>query len=219
MINSSGMHSVAFLFDRENNWIEDPVRKRFSGSGSGRFEIGFFDDASGIKGCEIVFILGYTTILPLDFLKRNKLNLIVHESDLPAGKGFSPVQWQVLSGKTNIPVCLLEAAEKVDSGDIILRTEMQLNGDELWSEIRQKQAQVTIKLIEQFLEAYPRFSRTPQSGNETYFEKRSEKDDELNVQKSIAELFNQLRVADNERFPAFFRMHGKKYYLKIYSDK
>jgi len=47
------------------------------------------------------------------------MNLVVHESDLPRGKGFAPVKWQILDGKKEIPVCLLETTEQVDSGDIL----------------------------------------------------------------------------------------------------
>ena len=46
-----------------------------------------------------MFVIGYTKILPKEFLEGNKLVLVIHESDLPKGKGFSPVQWQILEGK------------------------------------------------------------------------------------------------------------------------
>ena len=53
-----------------------------------------------IKNQNIVFILNYTKILPKSFLLKNNLNLVVHTSELPKGKGFAPLQWQILENKT-----------------------------------------------------------------------------------------------------------------------
>lgn len=84
-----------------------------------------------VRDQDIVFILGYTKILNSEFLQCNRLNLVIHESALPRGKGFAPTQWQILEGKNHIPVCLCEAIEKVDAGDIFLRGTTELNGLEL----------------------------------------------------------------------------------------
>ena len=51
-------------------------------------------------------------------LNLNKYNLVVHESDLPEGKGWSPLTWQVIEGKRNIPITLFEANSLIDSGNI-----------------------------------------------------------------------------------------------------
>ena len=79
----------------------------------------------------------------------NALNLVIHESDLPEGRGFFPVQWQVLEGKNRIPVCMIECSKEVDSGDIIMRSEIILEGYELFDHIREKQGQATIGAIEE----------------------------------------------------------------------
>ena len=66
-------------------------------------------EADRIPEGDICFLLGCVKKLPSEVLQRNSINLVVHESDLPAGRGFSPVAWQVLEGRNHIPVCLLEA--------------------------------------------------------------------------------------------------------------
>jgi methionyl-tRNA formyltransferase len=48
------------------------------------------------------------------------LNLVVHESDLPVGKGFAPIQWQLLEENNEIIISFLQAHGLVDSGDILL---------------------------------------------------------------------------------------------------
>ena len=58
-------------------------------------------------------------------------------------------------------------------------------GDELNGEIREKQAKYTLKIINNFLKKYPKFTRKKQTGLPTYFRKRNELDSKLNINKSI----------------------------------
>ena len=55
-------------------------------------------DIGKVKTGHICFIIGCTRILPNKILGKNKKNLIVHESDLPFGRGFAPLTWQILEG-------------------------------------------------------------------------------------------------------------------------
>jgi methionyl-tRNA formyltransferase len=208
---------VAFLFDESNDWL----RGHFTDYRIPRddFKLSKFYDSDKIEGFDIVFILGYMKILPSDFLRRNALNLVVHESDLPNGKGFAPIQWQLLEGKNKITISLIEALETVDSGDIFLQNTITFEGSELHDEIRSKQAQATILIIDDFINMYPNFERKKQLGEDSFYPKRSKKDSELDANQSIIENFNLLRIGDNELWPSFFIHKDKKYLIKIYEDK
>ncbi|EOI4477321.1 hypothetical protein ACMT2A_000771 [Campylobacter jejuni] len=70
----------------------------------------------------------------------------------------------------------------------------------------------------EFLELYPDIQAKKQVGKESFYPKRSPKDSELDINKSLNEQFNLLRIASNEDFPAFFYKDGKKFILKIYPD-
>jgi methionyl-tRNA formyltransferase len=151
-------------------------------------------------------------------LNLNKYNLVVHESDLPKGKGWSPVTWQVLEGVKKIPVTLFEAEEAVDAGEIYAKENIILKGDELLPEIKNLQGIATKNLIHKFIDKYPEITGTKQTGPSTFYAKRKAKDSELDIDKPIREHFNLLRVCDNERYPAFFILDNTKYILKIYKD-
>ena len=148
-------------------------------------------------------------------LYLNKFNLVVHESDLPKGKGWSPLTWQVLEGNNEIPITLFEASEKVDNGKIYLREMLILQGHELIDEIRHQQGEITIKLILQFIKKIDNIKGKEQLGESTYYPRRTLKDSQLDIQQSINDQFNLLRVVDNGRYPAFFIINGIKYILKI----
>ena len=152
-------------------------------------------------------------------LALNKFNLVVHESDLPQGKGWSPVTWQVLEGKNTIPVTLFEAAASIDSGQIYSQAYISLDGTELLEEIKHQQGLVTQALIMNFIERIPNIQGRPQCGDESFYPRRNPEDSRLDIHKSLYDQFDLLRVCDNERYPAHFTMRNEEYVLKIYKKR
>jgi methionyl-tRNA formyltransferase len=148
-------------------------------------------------------------------LHLNKYNLVVHESYLPKGKGWSPVTWQILEGENQIPITLFEASHSLDAGEIYAQTIIDLDGSELINEIKAKQGKATKQLILDFVKNYPNVQGMPQKGEESFYPRRTAKDSELDIDKSIREQFNLLRVCDNNRYPAYFTFNNNKYILKI----
>lgn len=166
---------------------------------------------------DVCFILSYSNILDDNTLQRHKHNLVVHESDLPRGTGWSPMTWSVLEGKSEICVTLFEATGKIDAGPIYKQLRYHLEGHELIDELRRKQAEATIALCDFWIQSYPEIVENsyPQSGERTYYPRRTPKDSELDPHQTLEEQFNLLRVVDNDLYPAFFRFNGQVYRLKI----
>ena len=180
----------------------------------------FYDHKDLNDSYDILFILGYHKIIEKEYLKQNKHNIVIHESNLPKGKGWAPLFWQVIEGKSEIVFSMFEASDGVDDGDIYLRKTLNLNGLELNKELREKQAFLTIDMCLEFIENYEKYkSPSPQFGEESFYEKRTSKDSEIDVFKSIDEQFNLLRTVDNDDYPAFFYKNGEKYILKIEKEE
>ena len=175
------------------------------------------NDANAIRASDVTFLLSYWEIVSTEILHRSRNNLVVHESALPLGRGWSPVTWQVLEGKNEIPVCLIEATERFDSGDIYLTDFMLLTGNELLAQIRREQARITFKLVLDFVSQYPGIleQATPQGGEESVSARRGPADSRLDPHLAIADQFNLLRVVDNDAYPAFFELNGATYRLQI----
>jgi methionyl-tRNA formyltransferase len=154
-------------------------------------------------------------------LNKFNNNLVVHESALPAGKGWSPITWQILEGQNRVQVTLLEAAEAVDSGPIYDQCLVEFDGYELIDELRTIQAKATFDLCRRFVAGYPdtKEKSREQFGIESFYKRRRPVDSELDAEKSLAEQFNLLRVVDNERYPAFFNICGNRYILKVIWSK
>jgi methionyl-tRNA formyltransferase len=174
-------------------------------------------DVRDVEPGDCAFFLGCGQLAGRDVLSRNVHNLVVHESALPHGKGWSPLTWQILEGKSEIPITLFEAALSVDSGEIYLTDTMPFDGSELVEGLRVVQAEKTVSLCKKFVSGYPEIvgNAKPQQGEPTFYARRTQAHSELDPDKTIREQFNLLRVVDNKRYPAFFKLNGKTYLLKI----
>lgn len=196
-----------------NQWFEKYAESLSEKLG----KVSVFKSYEELNECfDILFILSYHQIIPANILKNNKHNIVIHASDLPSGKGWAPLFWQVLEGKQNITFSMFEAGAGVDDGDVFMKKTLSLLGSELNTELRRKQAELTIEMCVEFIEKYDSFlPPKKQCGDESFFPKRTSKDSELDVNKTIKEQFNLLRIVDNSEYPAFFYMHGKKYLIRI----
>jgi len=164
---------------------------------------------------DLAFFLGCIRMAPSEVVQKNRHNLVVHESDLPQGKGFAPIAWQVLGGKNRIPVVLVEAEGEPNSGPIYLRSEIVLEGHELMDEIRHQQGLKTLALCRSFVQSYPNVQGTPQTGESSFYRNRTPQDSCLDPDRTIREQFPLLRIVDNSRYPAYFEFAGHRNFLRV----
>lgn len=148
---------------------------------------------------------------------RNTYNkcLVLHASDLPHGKGWSPHIWEIINGGEKIVVSLLEAENEVDSGAIWHQIKFKVPKNALWDEINKKLFETEIKLIDFAVDNFDLVIPKSQKSviNQKIFPKRTPLDSEIDPYLSIDSQFNKIRVCDPERFPAYFELHGFKYKL------
>ena len=204
---------IQILVDNTNSWMWDHVQKLKKGIVNLNFDCKIINKHKDVEKGHILILLSCNRIFKK--LNLNKYNLVVHESDLPKGRGWSPLTWQILEEKNEIPITLFEANTRIDAGKYYFKEKITLSGNELIDEIRLKQANATFKLIYKFLKSNPYPEGILQNGESTYYKKRNPSDSQLDLNKSLIENFNILRVSDNDRYPAFFIKDSNKYILKI----
>jgi methionyl-tRNA formyltransferase len=193
-------------------WIEDVALK-------GHTATLIFDKAE-LRGGDILFLVSCSQIIRDAEKEKYKATLVLHASDLPKGRGWSPYIWSILAGENQITVSLLEASEPVDSGVIWLKTAFDLEGHELLQEVNNKLFEAELLLMTQAVEQFDSIKPTKQAGEPgSYMAKRSSADSRLDPNKTIAEQFNLLRVVDSQRYPAFFDYQGHRYLIKIEKAK
>ena len=179
-------------------------------------DISIVNKTSDVKNGDILFLIACSEIIH-DQIKNNfKKVLCIHESDFPDGKGWSPCVHYILDGKNKIPLTLFEISEKIDSGNIWEKTSFELEGHELHDEINNLVSIHTIELMNFAIKNFNSVKPMPQSNiGESFFPRRFPSDSELDINKSILEQFNLLRIADESRYPCFFMHNGHRYKITI----
>jgi len=210
-------YKVTFLLDKSNLWFEKQLQN-YDFRLNNKYIFKISKNPNNIKNQNIVFPLSYTRILPESFLQKNELVLIAHPSKLPKDKGFAPLQYQILRNKNKVYMSLIKAVKEVDAGPIYFQNSFVLNGTELSDEIRNTQGIQFLNIIKKFLIKYPNVKSKKQIGKGNFNKRRYPKDSQLDINKTIGEQFNLLRIVDNERYPAFIKINNKKYFIKIYNE-
>ena len=141
-------------------------------------------ESKDITKGDILFLISCTEIIGIEIREKFKQTLVIHESDLPNGRGWSPLVWQLIHGSNRIPITLLDAADKVDSGDIWKKEFVMLEGHEIVDEINEKIFPVKLKLMDFAIKNIDSIKKIPQQGEPSYYPRRNPEDNELNVRLS-----------------------------------
>lgn len=169
-----------------------------------------------LPGGDILFLISCNELINKDVRKHYGVTLVIHASDLPQGRGWSPHIWQIVEGSNRICVTLLEAAEKVDSGAIWAQKVLNLEGHELYDEINDKLFEIESQLMDFAVDNFLTIIPIPQrQESPSYYPMRTPENSRIDPDKSIEEQFDLLRVADPVRFPAYFEMRGHRYRITI----
>ena len=172
-----------------------------------------------VSNGDLLFLVSCNVLLDSAVTKSFKHAMVLHASDLPKGRGWSPHIWDLLNGADQITVSLLDAAAAVDCGDIYKKITVDIPKSALWDEINDLLFSAEIQLIEFAIENFENLQKHPQNSKieATYHPKRNPKDSEIDPNKSISDQFDLIRVCDPDRFPAVFYHRGESY--KIILEK
>ena len=172
---------------------------------------------SHLTGGDFLFLLSCTEHVDVAIRSAYRHTLVMHASDLPRGRGWSPHIWALIGGATNITVSLIEAEDRIDSGRVWHQILLTVPKHMLWDDINVLLFDAEIALLDVAIDRY--HAITPKSQDPkiapTYFRRRTSDDSEIDPFKSIAEQFDHIRVCDPRRYPAFFILHGTKYKITL----
>lgn len=97
---------------------------------------------------DVICVVAYGKILPKELLEIPTLGCInVHGSLLPKYRGAAPIQWAVLNGDKTTGITTMYMDEGMDTGDIILKQEVEIGKDETTGELWERLAQIGGNLL------------------------------------------------------------------------
>lgn len=145
----------------------------------------------------------------LDLFPMGGINL--HPSLLPTYRGPSPLNEAIRNGDAVTGITLQKAALKMDSGDIILQSELKLDASETTGSLTKKVAELGAPLMVEAVEILLKNPRvgTPQDDSKITFCKLIDKADGLiNWNKTSAEIEREIRAFSP--WPGSFTFYGEK---------
>lgn len=140
---------------------------------------------------EFIIAVAYGRILPGEVLALPRSGCInVHGSLLPKYRGAAPVQWALINGERVSGVTTMMMDAGIDTGDILLREEVEIGGDDNSSTLAAKLADLGGKTLVRTLEGIRsgRLKPVPQTGEPTYAPVLSKEDGKIDWNRSAEEL-------------------------------
>lgn len=142
-----GMSPVKELAIENNIPVYQPIKAR---------DEEFIDTMKSLNP-DVVVVVAFGQILPKEILEIPKLGCInVHVSLLPKYRGAAPINWVIINGEEKTGVTTMYMDEGLDTGDMILKTEVNLDENITAGELHDKMMNIgaetlkeTLKLIEE----------------------------------------------------------------------
>ncbi len=107
----------------------------------------FIEEIKKLKP-DVICVVAYGKILPKEILEIPRLGCVnVHGSLLPKYRGAAPIQWSVLNGDKTTGVTTMYMDIGMDTGDMILKEEIEIGEDETTGELWDRLAKIGANLL------------------------------------------------------------------------
>ncbi|MBY2477491.1 methionyl-tRNA formyltransferase [Clostridioides difficile] len=101
---------------------------------------------------DVIVVVAFGQILPKDILEIPKFGCInVHVSLLPKYRGAAPINWVIINGEEKTGVTTMYMDEGLDTGDMILKTEVNLDDNITAGELHDKMMNIGAETLKETL--------------------------------------------------------------------
>jgi len=202
-------------FDKLSKKYNIPIYYPKSYSLKEKEDLDFFQHHS----FDLLILGGWQRLIPDDVLSTLKIGGVgVHGSSemLPKGRGRSPVNWSLIEGKNKYILQLFLMTPGIDDGDILDFQTFDINK---WDTCRTLYYKISIVQKQKLLELIPKlikneFKRIPQTGEPTFYPKRTPDDGLINWNQTSEKLYDFIRAITKPYPGAFSYLDNKK--IKIW---
>ncbi|MBC8052969.1 MAG: methionyl-tRNA formyltransferase [Sphingobacteriaceae bacterium] len=146
-----------------------------------------------------IFIPHWSDIIPSS-VYENYTCVVFHMTDLPFGRGGSPLQNLIVRGCNETKISAIKVGKGLDTGDIYLKKTLGLKGTA--EEIFIRSSSVIHEMIIEILTKNP--IPVPQKGEVTLFHRRKPEEGNLKGVKLPVEIYDHIRMLQCEGYPNAF---------------
>lgn len=130
--------------------------------------------------------------------------VVFHMTDLPYGRGGSPLQNLIVRGHDSTVISALRCVEGLDEGPIYLKSPLSLAGSA--GEIFQRAAIEIGQMIACIVQTEP--TAVPQTGEPVVFARRRPEEGDVGGLTDLAKVYDYIRMLDAEGYPPAFLEAG-----------
>jgi methionyl-tRNA formyltransferase len=150
-----------------------------------------------------IFFPHWSHIIPSKIYNKFEC-VIFHMTDLPFGRGGSPLQNLIAQGRKATKISAIRCVSRVDAGPIYFKRSLRLNGSA--QAIYQRATKKIEYMIIKILKTNP--EPVPQKGKVTIFKRRKPGQSNMAGVKSLNEAFDLIRMLDADGYPHAFLKIG-----------
>ena len=157
-----------------------------------------FEELNKIKP-EFIFIPHWSYIIPEEIFSKHNC-IVFHMTDLPFGRGGSPLQNLISKGFTKTKISAIKVVKEIDAGPIYLKKDLDLYGTA--EEIFIRANNIINEMISEIVDT----DMTPmnQEGEVHFFKRRKPEMSAIHDIKEIHSLYDHIRMLDAEGYPKAF---------------
>lgn len=170
--------------------------------------------------CDIIVVVAFGQILSKEILEYPAYGCVnVHASLLPRWRGAAPIQWSILAGDEKTGVTIMQMDVGLDTGDMLAKTEIPLDGTETGESLFEKLSVLGGPLLLETLDKIQEGTVQPEKQKEedsTYAKMLTRDMGELDFTKDALSLERTIRGLNS--WPSAYTYYGGKM-LKIWGAK
>lgn len=146
-----------------------------------------------------IFIPHWNYIIPESIWSKYEC-LVFHMTDLPFGRGGSPLQNLIVRGYKSTKISALKVDDGIDTGDIYCKENLSLQGTA--SEIFERSVPIITNMIENIINH--NLKPRQQEGVPVTFKRRKPEDGKMNNIDELDKVYDYIRMLDGEGYPPAF---------------
>jgi len=127
-----------------------------------------------------------------------------HMTDVPFGRGGSPLQNLIVRGLRETKLTALRMSREFDAGPVYMKERLSLEGGA--EEIYLRAARLSAEMIQRMIRREPK--PVPQRGQPVNFKRRKPEESEIGTVASLEALYDFIRMLDAEGYPHAFLQHS-----------
>ncbi len=154
-----------------------------------------------------LFFLHWSWKVPLDIVENFEC-VCFHMTDVPYGRGGSPLQNLIVRGHRETVLTALRMSDEFDAGPVYIREPLSLEGNA--EEIYLRAARLSGRMIERFIRE--RLKPKLQQGEAVNFKRRKPEESEIGSPTSLQDVHDWIRMLDADGYPhAFLNYAGFRF--------